>query len=165
MSRHFPLFWRRALKATHVGVAAFWLGAALILVVLQLPDAETLGERVRGVTYAMTLIDDFVIIPATVVVFLSGILYGVGTPWGFFRYDWVVAKWVGTVLFMAFGALALGPWIDGMDVLAQEHGAAVFARPEYASARLRVALWGGIQTFLLGGLVAISIYKPWGKRD
>jgi len=160
-----PLGWRRALKSSHVSLSAIWLGAALALVILALPGASVVGERIAGVTFCMTLIDDLVIIPTATAVVLSGLLYGWKTKWGFVRFDWVIVKWVSTLLFVGFGALFLGPWIDSMDGLARESGAAAFDDPGFLSARRAVILWGAIQTLALVGLVFISIFKPWGRRS
>jgi len=159
-----PLFWRRALKASHVSLSAAWLGAAVCLVLLSLPGRELIGEGLRGTTYCMTLIDDFVIIPTAAAVVGTGVLYGFYTKWGFIRFDWVAVKWVGTLLFIGFGAFFLGPWIDSMHALASESGALAFDDPAYAVARRNVILWGTIQTVALCAFVFVSIYKPWGRR-
>ncbi len=159
-----PLFWRRALKASHVSLSAAWLGAAACLVLLSLPGASLVGDGVAGVTYGMTLIDDFVIIPTAAAVVGTGIFYGFYTKWGFVRFHWVLVKWAATLAFIGFGALLLGPWIDTMHTLATESGAQAFEDPDYASARFNVILWGAIQTVALCALVFVSIYKPWGQR-
>ena len=162
--KEWPLFWRRALKASHVSLSATWMGAAVCLVLLSLPGPSVVGEGIVGITYCMTLIDDFVIIPTATAVVFTGVFYGFFTKWGFIRFDWVIVKWVGTLLFIGFGALFLGPWIDSMDGLARESGAVAFEDPRYGAARLNVILWGAIQTVALSALVFVSIYKPWGHR-
>jgi len=159
-----PLFWRRALKASHVTLSAAWLGAAVCLVLLSLPGPSEVGDGVRGITFCMTLIDDFVIIPTASAVVGTGVLYGFYTKWGFIRFRWVLVKWVSTLAFISFGALLLGPWIERMNRLAAASGAHAFALPEYQAARWAVVIWGAIQTVALGGLVFVSIYKPWGQR-
>jgi hypothetical protein len=113
----------------------------------------------------MTLIDDFVIIPIATAVVVTGICYGIFTKWGFIRFDWVIVKWIGTLLFIGFGAFFLGPWIDSMDRLARASGAIAFEDPLFFAARQKVILWGAIQTVALCGLVFVSIYKPWGRRE
>ncbi len=162
--RIWSLRWRRALKASHVSLCAIWVGAAVCLVLLAVPGASLVGEGVVGITYCMTLIDDFVIIPTASAVVLTGVLYGLYTKWGFVRFDWVLVKWVATLSFIGFGAFLLGPWIESMHALASEVGAAAFERTDYGSARRNVILWGAVQTFALCGLVFVSIYKPWGRR-
>ena len=156
---------RRTLKASHVAIGGTWMGAAVVLVLLQIPGAATVGDGVRGLTEAMTWVDDFVIIPSTIAIVLTGLLYGLRTKWGFFRFDWVIVKWVGSLLFIAIGGLALGPWIESMHEMALESGAAAYDLEAYRDARLRVIVVGGVQTVALGGLVFVSIFKPWGRRD
>ena len=136
------LCWRRALKAVHVSLSAIWLGAAVCLVLLALPGPRLVGEGIRGITYCMTLIDDFVIIPIATAVVVTGICYGIFTKWGFIRFDWVIVKWIGTLLFIGFGAFFLGPWIDSMDRLARASGAIAFEDPLFFAARQKVILWG-----------------------
>ena len=159
------LFWRRALKASHVSLSAIWLGAAVCLVLLALPGASLVGEGIGGITYCMTLIDDFVIIPTAAVVVVTGIFYGFYTKWGFIRFDWVLVKWVATLLFIGFGAFFLGPWIDSMDQIAKDLGGLAFEDPRFGAARRNVILWGAIQSVALCALVFVSIYKPWGQRE
>lgn len=159
-----PLSGRRALKAVHVCLSAAWFGAAVCLLLLAYPGPSLIGEGLRGTTYCMTLIDDFVIIPTASLVVLTGVLYGVFTRWRFVRFHWVTVKWASTLLFIGFGAFFLGPWIDSMHALVLASGTAAFEDASYVLARERVILWGAIQSVALAGLVFVSIFKPWGER-
>lgn len=163
-ARQWPLGARRALKSVHVAIAGAWLGAAVILTALQVPGPETVGDGLVGLTYASTAIDDFVIIPSALAVLLSGVFYGLRTSWGFVRFDWVIVKWLATLLFVAFGALFLGPWIDAMHEQVRTMGTAAWSTEGYQTARLKVLVGGGVQTLALGGLVFVSVFKPWGRR-
>lgn len=159
-----PLAGRRALQAGHVCLSAAWFGAAVCLVLLAFPGPALIGEGLRGTTYCMTLIDDFVIIPTATLVVGTGVLYGLFTRWGFVRFHWVTVKWVSTLLFIGFGAFFLGPWIDSMHALVLEFGTAAFEDADYAAARSRVMIWGAVQTAALAALIFVSIFKPWGER-
>lgn len=155
---------RKVLKSTHVSFSAVWIGAAVVLVLVQAINTEANADHLAGLTVCMKLVDTWVIIPAAVGSFITGIGYGIWTKWGFFKFYWVIVKWVATVAFSLFGAAYLGPWISGMDAIALDKLAASLTDPEYLANRLLVAVWGAIQTVLLVGLVFLSILKPWGMR-
>ena len=156
---------RKTLKSVHVALACVWLGSAVALVLLQAINTSAYRDSVPGVTLCLKLIDDFLIIPSAAGSLLTGIVYGVWTKWGFFQFHWVTLKWIATVAFILFGAFLLGPWINGMHALAQSDVAAALQSPDYQHSRLMVLIWGGLQTVGLVGLVFLSIFKPWGRRE
>jgi hypothetical protein len=158
------LAWRRALKSAHVVLAGVWMGSAACLVLMAAPSGRGLGVGVVGATALATRIDDWVLVPAASLVLVSGVLYGLFTRWGFVRFDWVVVKWLGTLGSVAFGALFLGPWIETMAARSAELGALAYADSAFEAARLRVFAFGLTQFVVLAALVAVSIYKPWGRR-
>jgi len=156
--------WRRALKSLHVALAGIWMGSAACLVLMAAPNGDRLGLGVGGATALATRIDDWVLVPAATLVLVTGVLYGLFTRWGFVRFDWVVVKWLGTLGSVAFGAFFLGPWIETMAARSAELGALAYTDASFEAARLRVFSFGLTQIFVLAALVAVSIYRPWGRR-
>lgn len=55
-------------------------------------------------------------IPLSFLALLSGLLLGLGTRWGVFRYPWVVTKLVLVVTVILVGAIVLRPLVFGNDV-------------------------------------------------
>jgi len=52
-------------------------------------------------------------IPLSFLALLTGIALGLGTPWGIFRYPWVIAKLVLIVTVIIVGATVLRPVLTG----------------------------------------------------
>lgn len=114
---------RATALSVHLLAATGWLGGLVALCVL------------RGPTRAL-----WPILAASAALCVgTGALLGVGTPWGLWRYRWVITKWA---LAAAVGALA---------VLA-------LRQPEFATpARAGAGA-------LLGAAVVLSVVRPWGRR-
>ena len=56
---------------------------------------------------------DFLIVgPGAGGCFITGFLYARCTPWGFFKYNWIVAKWCANVGFILFGLLWFVPSLE-----------------------------------------------------
>src|SRR5438128_1395775 len=96
---------RKLTVTAHVTFSVGWLGAvaaflALSIVGLTSRDAEV----VRGAYLSMDLISRFVIIPMCFAALATGLLQALGTPWGLFRYYWIVMKF-GLAIFATFALL------------------------------------------------------------
>ncbi len=84
---------RKLTITAHVAFSVGWLGATAAFLVLSITgltshDAET----VRGAYLSMDLISRFVIIPMSFAALATGLLQALGTPWGLFRYYWILLK-------------------------------------------------------------------------
>lgn len=90
---------RSAVRTAHVVLGIGWTGLALVM--LAMPVALLLGP---AGTHAPFVLDVMGVVGGGMIPFfavgtvLTGVVAGLGTPWGVFRYRWVVAK---TVLSLA----------------------------------------------------------------
>jgi hypothetical protein len=90
---------RAAVRTTHVVLGIGWTGLALVM--LALPVALLLGgtgTHTAFVLDVMGVVGTGMIPFFAVGTMLTGVVAGLGTPWGVFRYRWVVAK---TILALA----------------------------------------------------------------
>jgi len=90
---------RAALRTTHVVLGIGWTGLALVM--LALPVALLVGGSGAHSVFVldvMSVVGNGLIPFFAVGTVLTGVVSGLGTPWGVFRYRWVVAK---TVLALA----------------------------------------------------------------
>ncbi len=60
---------------------------------------------VRGAYLSMDLISRFVIIPMCFAALATGLLQALGTPWGLFRYYWILLSKFGLAIFATFALL------------------------------------------------------------
>src|SRR3989441_7954075 len=96
---------RKLTITAHVTFSIGWLGAvaaSLVLSIAGLTSRDT--EVVRGAYLSMDLISRFVIIPMCFAALATGLLQALATPWGLFRYYWIVMKF-GLAIFATIALL------------------------------------------------------------
>jgi hypothetical protein len=149
---------RKFVLTVHVVSSVSLLGAvaaflALAIVGLTSHDAET----VRAVYLAMNLLTKFVIVPLMFASLLVGIVESLGTPWGLFRYYWVLVKLVLTL----FATIVLLIQMDPIGFLARAASDTTLTSADLGlQVRLLIHSAGGLIVLLI--LVVLSLYKPRG---
>src|SRR6187431_3067634 len=90
---------RRFALTAHVTTSVGWLGAVGGFLVLALSGLTTHDAHiVRAAYLAMELLGWCLIVPLSFASLLSGIIQGLGTPWGLLRHYWVLIKLLITPL-------------------------------------------------------------------
>ncbi len=155
----------RLIKTLHIVFACLWLGTAASVVVLQCVRGWSADNRaLSSLNIELAVLDASLIIPGAVGSLLTGFLICKTTPWHFFRYRWVIVKWVGTLSGILLGTLLLGPWQVRMVNLSGELVGPPITGGPYDLIRLPFTIVGFFQVYLLIAMIAISVVKPWGKR-
>src|SRR6266700_3290027 len=96
---------RKMTITAHVTFSVGWLGAVAAFLVLSIAGLTSQdAEVVRGAYLSMNLISRFVIIPMCFAALATGLLQVLGTPWGLFRYYWILVKF-GLVSFATVASL------------------------------------------------------------
>jgi hypothetical protein len=146
----------------HVASSVGWMGAvagfwALSIAGLMSTDAEL----VRSAYLAMNLVGLFVLVPLSLAAMGTGLVLAFGTPWGLFRYYWVMVKFLLTLV--ATTLLMLHQFTAVQAAAYQVANTAIGTVPVLG--RIGVQLMGdaGFALLLLLGITALSEYKPWGK--
>lgn len=150
---------RRLALTTHVTSSVGWLGsvaAFLALAIAGLSSAES--EVVRAAYVGMHLTTWYVIVPFCLASFLTGLIEGLGTPWGLFRHYWVVTKLVLTVLATVILLIHTQP-IDRVASVAMQ---TVLGRADLRQLRIQLIGDASAALFVLLVTTTLSIYKPWG---
>ncbi len=156
---------KKLVKAAHVLFACLWLGASASVVVLQcLRGWSDNSLQLANLNWDLGLLDFMLIIPGAAGSLVTGFLICKTTSWRFFRYRWVIAKWICGVTGILVGGLLLGPWQIELVNLSGELNNSPTAGSPYDLIRLPFTVIGFLQVYLLIVMVAISILKPWGKR-
>src|SRR5882724_10169840 len=154
---------RKLTITAHVTFSIGWLGAVaafLVLSIAGLTSRDT--EVVRGAYLSMDLISRFVIIPLCFAALATGLLQALGTPWGLFRYYWILLKF-GLAIFATFALLM--HQFGVMAVAAKRvSGAAAETLFSDGLGPLKTELVRAPSLAILLLLVAASlgVYKPWG---
>jgi hypothetical protein len=152
---------RRWLKAFHLLFVGLWIGGNVALVTMNLLFARLHDGGVYGFLGAMRFVDDAIIIPGAIGCLLTGLLYGLLTPWGFFKHWWVTSKWVLNITLVVVGTIWLGPWLYEMVDIAAQLGPQAPADPTFAALAWRNNISGPFMTTAILFMLFVSVFKPW----
>ncbi|HEY9656135.1 MAG TPA: hypothetical protein V6C50_11655 [Crinalium sp.] len=95
----------------HIGFAALWTGTVLSMFLLALRNKDTANADILfALNSAINLLDDVVVIPAAIGSVVTATILCWQTTYGFFKFYWVITKWVLTTGLMFFGTFWLFPW-------------------------------------------------------
>lgn len=146
---------RRLTLVLHVAVSVGWLGMDAVLLVLgatALLSADP--ELTRACYLAMDAAGGRLLIPVSLLALVTGVVLGLGTPWGLVRYWWVLAKLVVTAVAATLSIFAL------RSQLAEAAGT-----PVADLGRLEQTLVAApsVALVLYLSTTALSVLKPWGR--
>jgi hypothetical protein len=151
----------KTLKFVHLFFVALWVGGNISAVLLSLLSSGVNTDTLLGVYLAMEFIDYRTIIPGSAGCLIVGIIYGIWTGWGFFKFRWISVKWGVMIVQMVIGAAFLGQAVAAnVEALQITGPAAVFDESFIMNQRV-IQILGLVQTAFLIFLIGISIYKPW----
>lgn len=147
----FPPLPKKLVLLLHMVTSVGFIGGAAAFLVLALAG---LGGRPA---YAdMQLIAWWVALPAAYLSLLVGIVSSLGTPWGLFRYWWVIAKLGLTVI----AVVVLQLQMRTIDALAAAEANGVLATMTAGKTAMVLHASGGLVVLIV--LSLLSIIKPRG---
>ena len=153
---------RKFALTTHVASSVGWLGAVAAFLCLAIAGVGSGdAQLVRAAYLAMHLTTCFVIVPFSVVSFSTGIVEGLGTPWGLLRNYWVVTKLVLTVIATLLLLLHTQP----IDRVAAVAAATALSPVDLRDVRLQLVGDAAAAFFVLMATTTLSVYKPWGMTS
>lgn len=153
-----PAF-RKVALTTHVTSSVGWLGSVAAFLALAIAGLSNGNpEVVRAAYLAMHLVTWYVIVPLSLASFATGVLEGLGTPWGLFRHYWVVTKLLLTILATIVLFVHTQP-IDRVARVAMETG---LAGTDLRQLRVQLIGDASAALFVLFVTTTLSVYKPWG---
>lgn len=149
---------RKFALTAHVTFSVGWLGAVLVFLALAVLGMRSRDpQTVRGTYLVMEPVAWFVLVPLALASLLSGIVQSLGTPWGLFRYYWVLFK----LMINVFAAIVLLMYMPTFRLMA-----AIAADPSSDLALVRnpsPIVHAVLALLLLLVATVLGIYKPQGK--
>lgn len=121
------------------------------------------GEKTYILNLAVKLLDDFLILPAVIGTVTTGFLISFMTDWGFFKYQWVTAKWIATFALVISGSFWLLPWLNRLIAISDVHSMLLHQGSNYAHYRIMFIILGNCQSIILTFMVLLSVFKPGGR--
>lgn len=146
---------RNLLVWLHVVSSVAWMSQALALLALLITglNASDAGVRLSAYTMAEVLDHEVLLHMANASIF-SGLMLSALTPWGYFRYWWIVAKFAITMTQLYMGIFILSPRLTALAQAAEQGdaGSPVFL----IAGSLLMASAIAFQAWL-------SVAKPWKR--
>ncbi|MCM3631265.1 hypothetical protein M3194_28585 [Paenibacillus glycanilyticus] len=146
---------RRILLLLHIIFAGIMLGVQAVFIILGLTASVTKDAEVLQACYTiMHLLADSSVRASTIGTTVTGIALSLMTSWGLFRYYWIIAKEVLTLLAIGIGFIGLYEWtLRGLN----DNGSLTI---HHTWLLIGIAL----QTASLVIMYILSVWKPGGKR-
>ena len=157
---------RKLTVTAHVTFSVGWLGATAAFLALSIAGLTSHdAEVVRGLYRSMDLISRFVIIPMCFAAVGTGLLQALGTPWGLFRYNWIVVKF-GLAIFATFALLVHQFAVIG-EAARRVSGTAteILFGADLAPLKTELVRAPSLAILLLLVVTTLGVYKPWGLTD
>jgi len=153
---------QKLLKAIHLISVSLWLSSVVTLMLLPIISKKvTLGGEIYMYNLAYHFIDMFILTPAALLTFLTGLIYSLFTKWGFFRHGWIIYKWIVTLVIIITGTFYLGPMVTKLLEISEVKGIAALQDQYYMQGEV-IGLYAAIiNSLLLIVAVFFSVYKPW----
>jgi hypothetical protein len=150
---------RKFVLTLHTTVTGVWLGSVVVyltLVVVSLAGWADIGLAPTWATLA--LLGWYVVVPAALASFVSGVAMASSTTWGLFHHKWVVASLGLTTL----GVVVLLSHMPGVTESATLANTASGAEADLHQALWSELLHSGLGLVVLLAIQAINVYKPAG---
>ena len=82
----------KILKMFHLFFAFCWVISALVLCGFLFVTHPESGDELYMRSLIVKIVDDYFIIPGAIGVLITGLIYSMGTNWGFFKHNWITVK-------------------------------------------------------------------------
>ncbi|KAA6340389.1 hypothetical protein EZS27_011730 [termite gut metagenome] len=156
--------WVKILKIVHLLFAFMWIGGGISIILLLLTISPQESHELYMRSLIIKLIDDWLIIPGALGIVIIGIIYGIWTNWGFFKYKWIIVKWTLTILMAFLGTFFLGTWVNSNVYPVEDISNYTLDNSTFFYNVLQTAIWASVQIFLLLIVIIISVFKPWKQQ-
>ena len=153
------------LRVLHLIAISSWTGSVLcVLCLVHLAPLASTDDELFGILRASVIINQYILVPVGAFgTFFTGLAYSLCTHRGFFRYTWIVCKWIITLGMVLFGILYLGPWAGQELDNVYQYGLAAYTQPEIAAQHGKRELACLIYAGLLLFSTALSVFRPWER--
>ena len=155
---------RKTVMVLHAITGISWMGVDIALFVL-LMTARTTDDPALVVSgfNAIRIIVPVAVPPLSLGILVTGLILGLGTPWGLIRYWWVLVKLILSLIMTALVFLSLVPAINSIPVLSATPMSADAVRASLGSLPTQLMFPPVVSFLMLGVATILSIFKPWRR--
>jgi len=144
---------RKLTLTVHVAAGVGWLGVHAVLVLLAGTGLTTGDRTLLDAVYVAAGRVGVLVFPFAFVCLASGVLLGLGTPWGLFRHWWVTAKLVINVAMLAASGAVLSRVVEEAADRARDGASVGDLGP-------RILVGSTVGLVLLVVATALSVWRP-----
>ncbi|MFD0674620.1 hypothetical protein [Cohnella sp. GCM10027633] len=156
---------RRWLLVLHLLFAAIMLGGAVAFLILSLVAASTSDEGVLRACYtAMQVLSESSVRASTIGTLVTGILLSVLTQWGLFKFYWIIAKEILTLVAIALGPIGMYLWTLKAVRMTDDAGLNALHDSAFLVNQNQMMVGIILQIVSLAAMFVLSVFKPWGQR-
>lgn len=155
----------KLLKVFHLIFIMMWTIGVVFMSVLNWKPESLFPKFIYNQETSL-FIDYVFVIPGAVCAVITGIIYGIKTNWGFFKYKWITVKWILGILVVIIGTFVLHPIalniLSNTESLPEENYK--FFLNDWRLDIVTLQIMATIQAVALIFLIVVSVYKPWMKK-
>jgi hypothetical protein len=156
---------KKGLLSSHIVLVSIWLGSLISIILMQLSKHSLLtATHFFVVDKLIFTLSDSIIMNISIAVAITGLLFSMFTNWEFFKFYWIIIKWL--IIFFLAGIIMFfaSPAINGMASLSDVFRAQCVSQSEYLKFEQGTIIYTSLQLLLLVAVIFLSVFKPWGAR-
>jgi uncharacterized protein with FMN-binding domain len=159
-----PDKWRKVLNTVHqIFVAGCFLSMIYIIVLLIIRSGAD-GTRLKSLDMTIYKTFNGVFSWLFYCIIASALIFSAFTKWGFFKYRWIIVKWISVVILLCLTMFFLSPAVNGLVAIRSGGFSIEGAKEEYSRLGGTATLWLILEALLIAFLKVFSKLKPWGDR-
>lgn len=155
---------RKSVLVLHIISGVSWMGVDIALLAL-LFTARTTSDALLIVSAinAIRIIVPLAVPPLSLAILATGLILGLGTPWGLLRYWWVLVKLVLSLIMTVLVFSSLVPGINELANLDLSTESADAVRASLGTLMTDLMFPPIVSFLMLGAATIISVFKPWSQ--
>ncbi|HEY0754332.1 MAG TPA: hypothetical protein VGD98_10250 [Ktedonobacteraceae bacterium] len=155
---------KRWLLSAHLLFVTAWLGTSFCVLAFNITALFTSDPHLLNTISVFTgSLDQTVSRIGAGGTGLTGILLAVLTQWGLLRFYWLNLKEIVSILCVTIDLIVIR-WNEQLISLSSSLGPHVLSNPAYLTNRTLLLIGVLFKIVALAGVIAVSIFKPWGQR-
>lgn len=158
---------KKILKGIHLVLVSSILGGLLSILCILLLKCGNIHIEEQKPVYDLIMLRILTWVVNTAffgVVFIS-FIYGLFTEWGFFKYYWIIIKWVSLIFFFGLTWFGVGPAINGLASVSDAGFYNTSLKAQYIAFGQKALIYVVIEVVLLILIFLLSALKPWGRTS
>ena len=156
---------RKWLITAHITFMAIWIGSGVCGLAFSITAIATRDPHVLNFSYVFAgILGSYVDKVGAGGSLVTGILLAVLTKWGLLRFYWINAKEILAFLCITSDLIAIR-WNEQAVTLTGQTGFLPLSSTAYLTDRTLLLAGISFHVLALVGIIAISVFKPWGQRN